>query len=40
MIIQAAVTCSNLKKSIQVSQKNHLQFLVTPIPAQPLMLWP
>ena len=30
MIIQAAVTCSDLKKSTQISLKNRLQFLATP----------
>ena len=30
MIIQAAVTCSDLKKSMQISLKNRLQFLATP----------
>ena len=31
MIIQAAVTCSDLKKSTQISLKNRLQFLAMPI---------
>ena len=30
MIIQAAVTRSDLKTSMQISAKNHLQFLATP----------
>ena len=31
MIIRAAVTCSDFKKFMQVSVKNHLQFLAMPI---------
>ena len=31
MIIQAAVTCSDLKKSTQISLKKRLQFLAMPI---------
>ena len=30
MIIRAAVTCSDLKKSTQISLKNRLQYLATP----------
>ena len=30
MIIRAAVTCSDLKKSTQISLKNRLQFLAMP----------
>ena len=30
MIIRAAVTHSDLKKSVQILLKNHLQFLATP----------
>ena len=33
MIIQAAVTHSDFKKSVQISLKNRLQFLAMPISA-------
>ena len=37
MIIRAAVTCSDFKRSTQILLKNHLPRLP---PVQPLMLWP